>query len=213
MLAAVPAHADLNGPLSVIDGDTFIVDGARVRLFGVDALESEQRCGDAQSPTWQCGAWVTAEVRARYEGRDASCAILATDRYGRYVGRCFVQGVDLGQDLVRSGLVFAYPRYSVAYVPDELAARERKAGLHAIGVQSPQHFRDSRKTAKSKARLASAPAGCRIKGNISRTNATKIYHLPGQRWYDETVVSEHRGERWFCTESEARSAGWRKAKR
>ena len=27
--------------------------------------------------------------------------------------------------------------------------------------------------------------------------------------YEETEIDESRGERWFCTETEARSAGWR----
>ena len=52
---------------------------------------------------------------------------------------------------------------------------------------------------------------CDIKGNINR-EGERIYHVPGQRYYDDTVISEERGERWFCSEGEAREAGWRKAK-
>lgn len=54
-------------------------------------------------------------------------------------------------------------------------------------------------------------AGCVIKGNISKSGE-RIYHVPGQRYYDVTVISPERGERWFCSEAEARRAGWRKAK-
>jgi hypothetical protein len=54
-------------------------------------------------------------------------------------------------------------------------------------------------------------AGCVIKGNIS-SSGERIYHLPGQRYYDKTVISWSKGERWFCTEQEAVAAGWRKAK-
>ena len=53
--------------------------------------------------------------------------------------------------------------------------------------------------------------GCSIKGNIS-SNGEKIYHMPGQKYYDKTVIDESRGERWFCTEEDAASAGWRKSK-
>ena len=49
---------------------------------------------------------------------------------------------------------------------------------------------------------------CLIKGNIN-LQGEKIYHCPNWRDYDETVVDINAGERWFCTESEARSAGWR----
>lgn len=51
---------------------------------------------------------------------------------------------------------------------------------------------------------------CLIKGNISR-NGERIYHVPGQKWYSRTRIDESYGERWFCTEKEAREAGWRKA--
>lgn len=51
------------------------------------------------------------------------------------------------------------------------------------------------------------PAGCSIKGNISQSG--KIYHVPGSSYYDQTTIDESKGERWFCTETEARAAGWR----
>lgn len=56
-------------------------------------------------------------------------------------------------------------------------------------------------------------ASCTIKGNISVSSGERIYHVPGQAFYDETEISPEYGERWFCTEDEATEAGWRKAKR
>lgn len=53
--------------------------------------------------------------------------------------------------------------------------------------------------------------GCSIKGNVS-TRGERIYHVPGQKYYDETRISASHGERWFCSEQEARAAGWRKSK-
>ena len=52
-----------------------------------------------------------------------------------------------------------------------------------------------------------------IKGNISINTGERIYHVPGQEHYWETKISPQYGERWFCSESEARAAGWRKARR
>ena len=60
---------------------------------------------------------------------------------------------------------------------------------------------------------AEPPPGCVIKGNISWRSGEKIYHLPGQQYYDSTVISPAQGERWFCTEAEALENGWRKSKR
>jgi hypothetical protein len=56
-----------------------------------------------------------------------------------------------------------------------------------------------------------SPSSCRIKGNIN-LRGERIYHVPGRPYYDDTRVDILKGERWFCTEAEARSAGWRKSR-
>ena len=48
-----------------------------------------------------------------------------------------------------------------------------------------------------------------FKGNISRNGGERIYHVRGSSSYEETVIDEPNGERWFCTEEDARRAGWR----
>jgi len=60
--------------------------------------------------------------------------------------------------------------------------------------------------------FAAFSSGCNIKGNISIDTGERIYHVPGQEYYDETRISWGHGERWFCSETDARAAGWRKAK-
>jgi cold shock CspA family protein len=54
---------------------------------------------------------------------------------------------------------------------------------------------------------------CQIKGNISVSSSNKIYHVPGMENYESTVIDEGARERWFCSESEALSAEWKKAPR
>jgi len=54
--------------------------------------------------------------------------------------------------------------------------------------------------------------GCAIKGNISIDSGERIYHVPGQKFYTETRISSEWGGRWFCSEAEARKAGWRKSR-
>ncbi|WCA70763.1 hypothetical protein G6L97_15280 [Agrobacterium tumefaciens] len=54
---------------------------------------------------------------------------------------------------------------------------------------------------------------CNVKGNISINTGQRIFHVPGQEDYDVTTVRTEYGERWFCSEAEAREAGWRKASR
>ncbi|MBD2042959.1 cold shock domain-containing protein [Microcoleus sp. FACHB-672] len=54
---------------------------------------------------------------------------------------------------------------------------------------------------------------CVIKGNISISTGDKLYHLPGMEDYEATRIDPTKGERWFCTESEAIANGWHKAPR
>ena len=59
----------------------------------------------------------------------------------------------------------------------------------------------------------SSSSACNIKGNVSQRSGERIYHMPGQKDYAATRISAEYGERWFCSEAEARQAGWRKAGR
>ena len=190
----------------MIDADTWDVGGERVRLFGIDAPEMAQTCRDARNKSWSCGVWATDQVRDRFEDHIVTCERLGPNKYGRTVARCFDDGRDVARDMVVDGLAFAFQRYSSDYVLDEKAAAIRAVGLHAGSVQSPSEFRAMTR----KARYLPAPQGCRIKGNISR-KGTRIFHLPSQQFYDRTRISAAKGERWFCSQSEARAAGWRQA--
>ncbi len=61
--------------------------------------------------------------------------------------------------------------------------------------------------------LSTIDPSCNIKGNVSINTGERIYHVPGQTFYSETVINSRYGERWFCSEAEARAAGWRRARR
>ena len=201
------AHSDIVGRVVVIDGDTFDVNGTRVRLFGVDAVETDQTCVTEQGVTWLCGAWVTSVVTKRYQDKKAQCRTLDIDRHERVVARCYVDGKDVAQQLVQDGLAFAYRRYSMDYDLDEKSAAIREAGLHSGRVQAPAQYRRTRAVGR-----VPPDRGCKIKGNISGSGA-RIYHIPGQQDYERTGIREDKGERWFCSAEEAESAGWHAARR
>lgn len=223
MLAAPPVAASavglvLTGQARVIDGDTIDVAGERIRLHGIDAPEMRQTC-DAPDGEWACGEWARDEMVRLIDGRALHCTGVERDRYGRLVAACMAGSADLGAALVEAGVAVAYERYSLAYVPHEHRARAARRGLWAqggAGVARPSQWR--RGQAEQGAAPVGGPSGlrfaageCDIKGNISAHG--HIYHLPGQRDYDRTVIDTARGERWFCTENEARAAGWRRAQR
>ena len=209
---AAAVEARISGAIVVIDGDTIDVNGTRIRLFGIDAPEGDQTCTTTRGKVALCGDWVSGQVRETYQGRQASCRRVDTDRYGRTVARCAVSGVDMGQDLVAKGLAFAYARYSADYVAVEAAAIRNARGIHAYQLIRPAAFRAAKKARKAVPVQNTGQEGCTIKGNIS-AKGTRIYHSEGQRDYVRTSIRTEKGERWFCSAAEARAAGWRAAKR
>src|SRR3977135_2497965 len=55
------------------------------------------------------------------------------------------------------------------------------------------------------------PPQCAVKGNIgSGKGRPRIYHVPGSRGYEAVAVAPAKGERYFCSEQEAITCGWRK---
>lgn len=208
---AAAVEPRLTGEIRVIDGDTIALGETRIRLFGIDAVEGDQPCRASDGRVLNCGAWVTAQVRATYDGQRADCQRVDTDRYGRIVARCAALGQDMGQALVAAGLAFSYARYSRAYVAREAAAKRAGRGVHAYETQRPDAYRKASKAAP-KPVASSGPGGCVIKGNVS-SKGTRIFHVPGQHDYDRTVIRTDKGERWFCSAAQARAAGWRAAKR
>src|SRR6056297_1660255 len=201
------AAQGFGGPVRVVDGDTLDVGDTRVRLHGIDAPELGQICTNPDGATWDCGTWVADQLRARIATREARCETVDTDRYGRTVATCTVAGQDVGRMLVSGGLALAYRTYSMAYDLDEKGAVVAGRGLHGHEMQRPSRYRNAPTPDTTTDR-----AGCVIKGNISRSG-NRIYHVPGQEHYDRTRIRTEYGERWFCSESEARRAGWRKARR
>lgn len=103
---------DLIGKASLIDGDTLEIHGTRIRLWGIDAPESSQLCRADDSIQYRCGAKSANELDAFIAKRTINCSPINLDQYGRTVATCSVDGVDLGDWLVRNGLALDWPQYS-----------------------------------------------------------------------------------------------------
>lgn len=193
-LAAAQTH--------IRDGDTIEIGEKVYRINGIDAPERAQLC-DGPSGEWRCGDAATEKIEALLRGRHVACVEHESDAYGRIVATCHADGVDIGAELVREGLAWAYVKYSDAYVAEEAAARSENRGVWRATNRPAWEYRAARWSSSSQ----EAPKGCAIKGNISLNG--RIYHAPWSRWYDRTRVDTSSGERWFCDEAEAIAAGWR----
>lgn len=210
----------LVGRASVIDGDTIEIHGERIRLNGIDAPESDQACEDGDGKAYRCGARA-ADILDRFlkASSPTRCDFVERDQYGRFVGDCFrADGASVQAALVRNGWAMDWPRYSGgAYAAAEAEARAERLGMWAGTFQPPWEWRAGLRQATQPVRISplvgSGSSGdCRIKGNIA-SDGERIYHMPGQQHYARTKISEGKGERWFCSEAEARAAGWRPARR
>lgn len=217
LLSATPLLAQtIVGRASVIDGDTIEIRGTRIRFHAADAPESAQNCQGANGQPYRCGQQAALALADKIGSATVTCRQTDIDRYQRIVAQCSANGVDLNGWLVQQGYALAYRQYGTDYVPQEDEARRAKRGLWAGSFTPPWDWRrGERGTSPSgpapratSTRADTTSSDCKIKGNIS-AKGEKIYHLPGSRSYDRTVLSEAAGERWFCSESEAIGAGWR----
>ena len=208
LLVSAPAvfaeTSTVTGQARVIDGDTLSVAGVRIRLEGIDAPELAQQCTHAGRP-WNAGKIARQRLAGLVADRTVTCRAFGRDGYGRLIARCQAAGRDLGGELVRAGLAWAFVKYSTTFVADEQAARRSSVGIWQSRCEPAWAFRRNRWGREAQA----APAGCAIKGNISPNG--RIYHMPWSAWYAKTRIDPARGERWFCNETEAQQAGWRPA--
>jgi endonuclease YncB( thermonuclease family) len=195
----------LTGRATVIDGDTININGTHVRLEGIDAPEVNQVCARRFIGTWSCGTAATKALARHIEGRRVDCEAQGHDKYDRTLGICFVEGRDINAEMVRTGLAWAFVKYSKTYVEAEAEARTLKVGIWQAETEPAWVFREKRWQSAETA----SPNGCAIKGNVTANG--QIYHMPWSPWYGKVRVEAAKGERWFCSEAEAKEAGWRPA--
>lgn len=195
--------SSLKGRAVAVSGDILRIQNTDVRLSGIEAPISGQTCMDARQRPWSCGAAAEKEL-SRVLGRSQiTCEIDGIDDAGVQLGTCHKGETDVAAELVRSGHVFAESGFFSTYGSVEDEARAAKAGIWSGEAERPADYRAQKWEEASQ----SAPDGCPIKGNVN--GGKRIYLLPWSRGYERAKVSEGRGERWFCSEAEARAAGWK----
>ena len=215
LVAAMPTHAQsVTGAAKALDGDSLEVEGRQVRLLGIDAPEFDQTC-TKQGSQWPCGQVAKEQLSALIAGQRVECRGQGVDQYGRILAVCSIGYDELNRTMVEQGWAVAYRTYTDAYVPAELRAKSQKLGIWASTFTMPEDYRIaklppeppavSRPRRQAPRQTYQSPGGCVIKGNRNRRGQW-IYHLPGMPYYDQT-----RPEDIFCTEAEARAAGYRRA--
>ena len=229
LLPSLASAADITGAAKIREADTIQIGNSRIRLAGIDAPSVDQLCLNNKGDRWTCGVAARDELIRHTEGRNWTCHVGQTDRRGRSLARCEVDGEDIQRWLVRSGWALAYTRFSRDYEADEAQAREAKVGMWQGAFIAPWDWRVRNKktpilgaaNAPENARavlLASASGevapspDCTIKGNVNSAGEC-ISHRPTSRWYAQIKMRISKGTRWFCSVEEAEAAGCRETRR
>jgi endonuclease YncB( thermonuclease family) len=197
----------IEGRATVLTGDVMRVDHTLVKLAGIEAPERDQRCQRPGNKRWRCAEAATDALARLTRRRAITCQANGSDELGRTKAICFDGATDIAAALVSSGHVFSEPGFMSRYAKQEAAAKSAKLGLWSGESERPSDFR-ARTWDEAK---RAAPEGCPIKGQL--TGNAKLYVLPWSADYHRVRVSKARGERWFCSEREAISAGWRPSER
>lgn len=217
LVGATPAQAASGlGPSlrvkGVSDGDTIKVRlkgrTERVRLIGIDTPElgrdgAADQCHAREAKRQMKKLVQGKRVRLKRDSTQAN-----RDKYGRLLRYVYTAKGrrDVGKVLINRGHGREYTYRNRKYKHrSSYRAAERRARKAGRGLWS------SCDDDSSDDGSTTPPGACVIKGNIA-SSGEKIYHVPGQQHYDETVVTTSKGERWFCTETEAVEAGWRRSK-
>jgi endonuclease YncB( thermonuclease family) len=229
LLPAGAGAADITGVPKIREADQIMIGNHRIRLGGVDAPSVDQLCLNTSGERWTCGVAARDELIKHVGGKSWTCHTRTTDRRGRTVARCEVEGEDIQKWLVASGWALAYVRFSKDYEADEKTAREAKAGMWQGAFIAPWDWRvRNKKTVilgaakapeEANASLLASASGpvppspdCNIKGNVNRAGEC-IYHTTTSRWYSQIKMHISKGTRWFCSVEDAEAAGCRETRR
>ena len=150
--ACTPSDAaedtSFNATARALDGDTVAAD---FRLLGVDAFERRQLCQKAGA-CCECGKAAQDLAARTLHGGDANIRLSSPSSYGRPVAVVTVNGRDLGEVMIGSGLAIPQPQFLKAD-PDRAAryaavfADAKRRGAGAFGGEwiEPTQWRRGRR--------------------------------------------------------------------
>jgi endonuclease YncB( thermonuclease family) len=206
-LPSLSGAKPIEGRAQALSGDTLRIGATTVRLAGIEAPEAEQRCGQG-GKQWKCGAAAQQALSRAVSGQRIRCIPDGSDSAGATLAYCTAGDTDINSELVRKGHVFAEQSFFARYASQEREARSAKAGLWVGGeAERPSDYR-AKVWEEAKRR---APDGCPIKGLVR--DGDRVYVVPGAPDYERGRVQTSRGGRWFCSEQDAQSAGFKAASR
>jgi endonuclease YncB( thermonuclease family) len=208
-----PSLAATQQNLAVIDGDTLQSGGDIVQLYGIDAPELGQVCHREGKP-WQCGVEAAFALHklVALSGTAVICedwhdATAAAGPTGEGIRVCQLgKDQELGLSMLRNGYAMALPGSFPFYGQIERQAKAAGLGIWGSEFLPPWEWREGRRIAREVGQLGE---DCNVKG-ILDGDGRKLYLVPTDRGFAGATVDQSEGEQLFCSDEEARRAGWRR---
>ncbi|MEP0519123.1 MAG: thermonuclease family protein [Hyphomicrobiales bacterium] len=141
----------LGSDFRIVDGDTLRQGELRIRLAGIDAPETEQNCINAGKGV-ACGVLAKQHLSGLLAGQEITCSNEGTDKHGRRLSVCKVQGVSktdnatlvtsglqasINAQMVHDGWALAYGDYKALEILAAIAQR----GLWGLQFEEPEQWR------------------------------------------------------------------------
>ena len=126
--------------LKIVDGDSIILNGEKIRFSGIYTPELKQTCFKDEQEV-SCGKFAKMLLKKKIGNKIPKCIREGKDIYKRTLAECFINGESISSFLVRSGYAFAYRKYSKKFIKDEDFAKTNKLGMWAMKFQYPWDFR------------------------------------------------------------------------
>ena len=133
-------NASSANSLKIVDGDTIVLNGEKIRFEGIDTPELKQTCLKDNEEV-KCGMRAKMLLVKKIGNNIPMCIGKKKDFYKRTLAECFVNGESLSKFLVRRGYAFAYRKYSKKFIKDENFAKVNKLGMWSMTFQYPWDFR------------------------------------------------------------------------
>jgi endonuclease YncB( thermonuclease family) len=125
---AVDAAEEIRGRALVQTGDTLTILAKRIGLYGIVAPAANQKCLAGALP-WLCGTASRQQLTDLIKDKIVTCVEKGTDKSGRILATCTVDGTDLARSMVRAGMATADPETGKDYKNTETAARGQRVGI------------------------------------------------------------------------------------
>lgn len=145
----VALSQSVTGQVRVVDGDTFhFLNGPKIRVFGIDTLEKNQKCQAAKNVCVPCGEQSKQRALELIGKSQVVCELRGEKSYDREVASCSIDGKDYALSMIEGGWALAYRNFlpkkgkGHPYVLAEEKAKAASAGLWSMSFISPGDWRN-----------------------------------------------------------------------